>query len=195
MPETTSIAIFAQNEAQAAYLKEVVAVTSLTFENNVGAAGIVLVAGAGFIPGEGQMALWLETGSAAPEGVRLVKTPLRAASLVEILKRAFLAQTALPPKIGIADATLDTRDNLWLRSGAEAVRLTEKETAILAYLKDSGGSPVTREDLLGRVWAYAEGVETHTLETHIYRLRQKIEKDPSRPEILITIGDGYTVKC
>ncbi len=73
----------------------------------------------------------------------------------------------------------------------EKVRLTEKETSILKYLYRAGGRPVTREQLLDEVWGYNAAVTTHTLETHIYRLRQKIEDDPSNAEILITSAGGY----
>lgn len=71
------------------------------------------------------------------------------------------------------------------------VRLTEKETAILQYLYRAGGATVSRETLLREVWGYRPGVTTHTLETHIYRLRQKIERDPSRTRILMTEPGGY----
>ncbi|MGH6817059.1 MAG: response regulator transcription factor [Hyphomicrobiaceae bacterium] len=71
------------------------------------------------------------------------------------------------------------------------VRLTEKETSILKYLYRAGEKPVTREVLLHEVWGYNAGVTTHTLETHIYRLRQKIEKDPSNAELLVTEMGGY----
>jgi DNA-binding response OmpR family regulator len=71
------------------------------------------------------------------------------------------------------------------------IRLTEKETAILRYLYRAGQRPVSREVLLQEVWGYNSGVTTHTLETHIYRLRQKIERDASVPSILVTEGGGY----
>jgi DNA-binding response OmpR family regulator len=71
------------------------------------------------------------------------------------------------------------------------VRLTEKETSILKYLYRAGEKIVSRETLLHEVWGYNAGVTTHTLETHIYRLRQKIEKDPSNSEILVTETGGY----
>ncbi len=71
------------------------------------------------------------------------------------------------------------------------IRLTEKETAILKFLYRSGGKPVGREVLLDRVWGYNAGVTTHTLETHIYRLRQKIEADPSSARLLVTEPGGY----
>ena len=71
------------------------------------------------------------------------------------------------------------------------IRLTEKEVAILRYLYRAGDKPVARETLLGEVWGYNAGVNTHTLETHVYRLRQKIERDPGQAEILVTAPGGY----
>ncbi|WP_412057223.1 response regulator transcription factor [Bartonella sp. DGB2] len=71
------------------------------------------------------------------------------------------------------------------------VRLTEKEAAIIKYLYRAGGKIVSRETLLEKVWGYNSGVTTHTLETHVYRLRQKIEKNPSQARILITNNGGY----
>lgn len=71
------------------------------------------------------------------------------------------------------------------------IRLTEKETSILKFLYRAGGKPVTRDVLLDEVWGYNSGVTTHTLETHVYRLRQKIEPDPSNASILLTESGGY----
>jgi DNA-binding response OmpR family regulator len=71
------------------------------------------------------------------------------------------------------------------------VRLTEKETDILKYLYGMGAQVVSREELLTEVWGYNSGVTTHTLETHIYRLRQKIEADPSHAQLLVTDAGGY----
>ena len=70
------------------------------------------------------------------------------------------------------------------------VRLTEKETNILKYLYRSGET-VPRETLLHEVWGYNPAVTTHTLETHIYRLRQKIERNPGQAQILVTESGGY----
>ena len=80
---------------------------------------------------------------------------------------------------------------LLLNPKGSKVRLTEKESSILRYLYRAGQRPVSRETLLREVWAYNSGVTTHTLETHIYRLRQKIEKDAAAPAILVTVGGGY----
>ena len=74
------------------------------------------------------------------------------------------------------------------------VRLTDKETSILRYLYRSGEKPVGREELLREVWGYNSNVTTHTLETHIYRLRQKIEPDAQSPKLLITETGGYRLQ-
>ncbi|MFC0217649.1 DNA-binding response OmpR family regulator [Pseudochelatococcus lubricantis] len=71
------------------------------------------------------------------------------------------------------------------------LKLTEKETAILRFLYRAEDQVVTRETLLAEVWGYNANVTTHTLETHIYRLRQKIEEDPSNARILVTEPGGY----
>ena len=71
------------------------------------------------------------------------------------------------------------------------IRLTEKETAILKYLFRAGENVIGRDVLLNEVWGYNSGVTTHTLETHVYRLRQKIERDPSNAELLVTEPGGY----
>ncbi len=71
------------------------------------------------------------------------------------------------------------------------VRLTEKEATILRYLYRAGDRPVGRAVLLDEVWGYNASVDTHTLETHVYRLRQKIERDPSNTRILVTESGGY----
>jgi DNA-binding response OmpR family regulator len=71
------------------------------------------------------------------------------------------------------------------------IRLTEKEAAILKYLYRAGARPIGRQVLLNEVWGYNAAVTTHTLETHIYRLRQKIEPDPANSRLLLTEGGGY----
>ncbi len=71
------------------------------------------------------------------------------------------------------------------------LKLTEKETAILRYLYRAGTRVVSRDTLLSEVWGYNAHVTTHTLETHIYRLRQKIEADPSSASLLVTEPGGY----
>jgi DNA-binding response OmpR family regulator len=71
------------------------------------------------------------------------------------------------------------------------IRLTDKETAILKFLYRAAGKAVSRQVLLNEVWGYNAAVTTHTLETHVYRLRQKIEPDPTVSRLLVTEGGGY----
>jgi len=80
---------------------------------------------------------------------------------------------------------------LLVDANEQKVRLTTMETAILKYLYRAGDKVVSRDTLLGEVWGYNSGVATHTLETHIYRLRQKIEADPSNATILVKGPGGY----
>ncbi len=91
----------------------------------------------------------------------------------------------------IGPYTFKPSGKVLIREDARKVRLTEKETSILKYLYRAGEKVVGRDVLLHEVWGYNAGVTTHTLETHIYRLRQKIERDPSHAEILVTETGGY----
>ena len=76
----------------------------------------------------------------------------------------------------------------------KSIRLTEKENNILNFLYKNLGNVINRETLLREVWGYNSKVTTHTLETHIYRLRQKIEDDPSKACFLITEHGGYKLR-
>ena len=80
---------------------------------------------------------------------------------------------------------------LLVTSDDKKIRLTEKETNILKFLYRSTEDVVPRDILLHEVWGYNVGVTTHTLETHIYRLRQKIEPDPGKARLLVTKNGGY----
>jgi DNA-binding response OmpR family regulator len=71
------------------------------------------------------------------------------------------------------------------------IRLTEKEAAVLKFLYRAAGRPVTRKTLLHEVWGYSPGASTHTVETHIYRLRRKMEPDPTQITLLINEDGGY----
>src|SRR5208282_3834959 len=83
-----------------------------------------------------------------------------------------------------------TSKNLVNAKGVK-LRLTEKEAAILRFLHRADQQPVARETLLKHVWGYNSNVTTHTLETHIYRLRQKIEDNPADAQLLVTEAGGY----
>ncbi|MBS9721599.1 response regulator transcription factor [Tianweitania sp. BSSL-BM11] len=87
--------------------------------------------------------------------------------------------------------TFKPSQKLLLDAKGGKIRLTEKEASIIKYLYRAEQKVVTRDILLEEVWGYNSGVTTHTLETHVYRLRQKIERDPSNAEILVTESGGY----
>jgi len=91
----------------------------------------------------------------------------------------------------IGPYTFRPSSKILLNPKGNKIRLTEKETSILRYLFRAGQKPISHETLLQEVWGYKSGVTTHTLETHIYRLRQKIEKDAAVPIILVTESRGY----
>lgn len=84
---------------------------------------------------------------------------------------------------------------LLLDDRGRKIRLTDKETSILRYLYRSGEKPVGREELLREVWGYNSNVTTHTLETHVYRLRQKIEPEAQIPKLLLTEAGGYRLQA
>jgi DNA-binding response OmpR family regulator len=79
--------------------------------------------------------------------------------------------------------------------GKSRIRLTGKECTILKFLHRLNGQAASRTRLLNEVWGYSSAVSTHTLETHIYRLRQKIEADPSRPRLLLSVAGGYRLEA
>jgi DNA-binding response OmpR family regulator len=87
--------------------------------------------------------------------------------------------------------TFKPSQKLLIEENGNKIRLTEKEASIIKYLYRADQKVVTRDVLLEEVWGYNSGVTTHTLETHVYRLRQKIERDPSNAEILVTESGGY----
>lgn len=140
--------------------------------------------------------LFGSSGRDAPIDISL---PFRAGMLIDRLHSIINGPvTDLPSEVlSIGPYHLDMHDGRLMpeiRGEKEALYLTEKERAILYVLYEAHGKTVGRKRLLSRVWEYADNVETHTLETHIYRLRQKIEDDPSSPRLLITDNDGYFLK-
>ena len=87
--------------------------------------------------------------------------------------------------------TFKPAQKMLITEDEKKIRLTEKETNILKFLHRAPEGVVAREILLHEVWGYNAGVTTHTLETHIYRLRQKIEPDPGNARLLLTESGGY----
>jgi len=130
-----------------------------------------------------------EAGSTA-----VFRAPLRFGVLLDYMRNPTVSGGGSGQKLTIGPYSLDCEQGLLEpvpEAAGGAIRLTDKECAILRILHDAAGAVVTREQLLREVWDYADGVETHTAETHIYRLRQKIEADSAAPKIILTDGAGY----
>ena len=125
-----------------------------------------------------------------------VTKPFKMAVLLARL-RAQLRQHELSDEavFAIGPYTFQPAQKVLLDESEKKIRLTDKETAILKYLYRTGESAVSRETLLSEVWGYNTEANTHTLETHIYRLRQKVEQDPSKANILITEKGGYRLSA
>lgn len=120
-----------------------------------------------------------------------MEKPQRLGSLLRQMD-LMLAEPALYlPDIRIGAYTLKAQDRILSHPEKTDIALTDREVDILAFLAKQRGAAVSRDDLLKNVWEYQAGVDTHTLETHIYRLRQKIETAADAPEILLTDGGGY----
>jgi DNA-binding response OmpR family regulator len=121
-----------------------------------------------------------------------VTKPFRFAVLLARM-RAHLRQheTSDDASFRIGPYTFQPGSKQLVTDAGVKLRLTEKETAILRFLYRAGQAVVSRDVLLKDVWGYNAAVTTHTLETHIYRLRQKIEIDPAKAELLVTEGGGY----
>ena len=121
-----------------------------------------------------------------------VNKPFRFAVLLARIRAQLRQHEASEDAVfTIGHYTFRPGSKLLVNPKGSKVRLTEKETAILRYLYRAGRKPISREILLQEVWGYNSGVTTHTLETHIYRLRQKVERDASNPSILVTEAGGY----
>lgn len=118
---------------------------------------------------------------------------LRAAA---VLRRArpLLGDHTRVTSVRLGELAVDVANLSGARSGCEAVPFTRREMEVLVYLHLNGERPVPREELLARVWGYAnhEEIETRTVDIHIAKLRKKIEPDPAEPRHLITVrGAGY----
>jgi DNA-binding response OmpR family regulator len=121
-----------------------------------------------------------------------VTKPFRFAVLLARIRAQLRSHEASEDAVfSIGTFTFRPSTKLLTNERGSKVRLTEKETSILRYLYRAGGKVIGREELLQEVWGYNAEVTTHTLETHIYRLRQKIEKNPSNAALLVTEAGGY----
>ena len=119
-----------------------------------------------------------------------MRRPLRFAGLMALI-RAKIAPTAAAASAALGDQLFcETTQTLMGPDGVSRL-LTEKETAILARLARARGGVVARDVLLREIWGYSPAVDTHTLETHIHRLRRKLEDASGRPKLLLSAPSGY----
>ena len=132
-------------------------------------------------------------GNDAPvDGLEKMALPARFSMMVARIRgviRSFEARE--DPWLTIGGFRLMLGSKMLVDQKGKAEKLTDKEADILRFMHRAGGELVAREVLLTEIWGYNERVSTHTLETHIYRLRQKIEQDPAHAELLVTELGGY----
>ena len=132
-------------------------------------------------------ALWQKTTPVLPVSL---KKPLRAGTVLRQI-----TQMLSDPVLYLDDMSCGTwdllpQDKMIRSAGHDDVILTDKEVEVIAYLARQNGEKVTRDDLLKHVWRYQSGADTHTLETHIYRLRQKLAAVPALKNLIQTDDDG-----
>ncbi|MGA9826697.1 MAG: winged helix-turn-helix domain-containing protein [Methylocystis sp.] len=153
-----------------------------------GAATLLQMARAGF---DGPAILLARFEAATPEGFDgAMRRPLRFAALMAMI-RAKIAPTVAAASAALGDQLFcETTQTLMGPDGVTRL-LTEKETAILARLARARGGVVARDVLLREIWGYSPAVDTHTLETHIHRLRRKLEDASGRPKLLLSAPSGY----
>ena len=126
------------------------------------------------------------------DDIETLELPMRASALsgrVRSLIRTFKVRE--DPWLTIGPYRLSQGTRVLEGPDGQSERLTDKEADFLSFMHRARGEIVPREVLLAEIWGYNAQVTTHTLETHIYRLRQKIEKDPANAELLITEPGGY----
>lgn len=126
--------------------------------------------------------------------VQRFASPIKIGTVLNFIRRYNNRTTVdtLPDLIEFGPFRLDPRQSsLTHAENGDTIILTDKERDMLAALWLAPNRSLSRDDLLAAVWAYADGVETHTLETHIYRLRQKIETDPANPALLVNRDGAY----
>ncbi len=115
----------------------------------------------------------------------------RLGALLRQIGRMIAEPVLYMDDIPVGDLLFKPREKVLARAAGEDISLTDREVDILAFLARHAAAPVSRDVLLKNVWCYGEGVDTHTLETHIYRLRQKIEESAEAPRLLLTETGGY----
>lgn len=141
---------------------------------------------------EAALLLLVEAGQEIPEEENITK-PIRLGFLLARLSALAARREKERAAERLGPYRFDAQARRLIRRDGSLIRLTEKETDILRLLLRAEGRLVRREELLERVWGYGEGVNTHTVETHVYRLRRKIEADPAHATLILTEEGGYRV--
>ena len=129
------------------------------------------------------------------EGIKnsliLENMPIKFEKLIEIinikfLKNKFLDQSKI--KVGEYDLDLNSRK---ISLGDKKLNLTERETNLIIFIKDE--QDVTIKELQKMVWDYSPDLETHTVETHIYRLRKKMKETFGDENFILNTSNGYSI--
>ncbi|MBI1273028.1 MAG: hypothetical protein GC131_02950 [Alphaproteobacteria bacterium] len=133
-------------------------------------------------------------GAPQDGAVETLAPPVRLGHLIDRIDYCLRAHGAAPrPALPVGAYQLDVHAKKLRRAGGTALELTEKEAAILAALAAQHPAVVPRDKLLAAVWGYNEKIDTHTLETHIYRLRRKLEDAGERADLLLSDNGGYRI--
>jgi len=128
-----------------------------------------------------------------PVSSLIVKKPFKLYSLFDtVLSQINLFSRRSDTSLSFGDYYFDSaQKTVTDKNSGNTVKLTERETMILNYLYKSYPKPVSKNRLLSEVWQYSPEATTHTVETHIYRLRQKVEVSEASSPIIITGESGY----
>lgn len=123
----------------------------------------------------------------------IIKKPIKLSTFLERLKSCInIYENSHSGYLHFGHYTLKPiKKEIFNKKTEETVKLTEKEVAIIKYLYKSQDKIVGKNELLEHVWGYNPDVTTHTIETHIYRLRQKVEHDNVDEQLIITTEGGY----
>lgn len=155
-------------------------------------ATIAPASGAAAEPRDTALILLGEGGAVEAPGIHRLKLPVRLGALIALLRRLEQVETAQSAGETVGPYRFHGPERLLLQEqSGEVVRLTDKEAALLSALVRANGAAVPREKLLESVWGYDERMTTHTLETHIYRLRQKLGLDADAASLLEQSEEGY----
>jgi len=189
------VRVIAQNAAEAQAFADILngqaGVLSLAGENETPLAMLVCPSGDMASVGNLPVIFLGDRREELPEGARVVPMPARVADILEALEAVASERAGFTTPRTYKGWALDPARLTFRTPQESVVTLTDTEARLLACLLDAAGEDVERDVLLQRVWGYRPGLETHTLETHIYRLRKKIEADPANPSRIVTSGDGY----